>query len=396
MRGCRWYPLVSIAIFMLAFACGPQATPSPLATTKPISTPTQAGIREPTEKVQVTPKPVITPEPKITPAGEMPYYQGKTIEIFVGGPAGGGTDIVARFIASYLPKYIPGNPKIIVRDFAAAQGITGTNIFSETAKPNGFTLLVYPTGAISAQITREPIVKFDLRKFRHIGNVARAESILIMKKGLRNRLMDPRAEPLINASGGGGETAQALPLWGKEFLGWNVRWLLGFAGTPEMELSFRRGEIQMFGTSTAFVVRRMLDEGLAEPVVQIGSFEGGKLVRRPDFPEVPTMEELLGDKKPTGVPWQAYLAVVGPGLLDKPFAAPAGTPDTIMNILVDAFTKMAKDPEFDAMVKKSISEVYEIGIGKDTDAVTKQILETSPDSIDYINVLKLKNNIIAR
>ncbi len=31
-------------------------------------------------------------------------------------------------------------------------------------------------------------------------------------------------------------------IFGKEFLGWNVRWIPGFAGTNEIEMAFRIGE----------------------------------------------------------------------------------------------------------------------------------------------------------
>ena len=44
------------------------------------------------------------------------YYEGQTITIVVGYKPGGGYDQYARLLAKHLPKYIPGNPTIIVQN----------------------------------------------------------------------------------------------------------------------------------------------------------------------------------------------------------------------------------------------------------------------------------------
>lgn len=49
-------------------------------------------------------------------AAEQPYYEGKTIRIIVSSGAGGGTDTAARLVSRFIPKYIPGNPKIVVQN----------------------------------------------------------------------------------------------------------------------------------------------------------------------------------------------------------------------------------------------------------------------------------------
>ena len=48
------------------------------------------------------------------------YYQGKTVRFIVGYPAGSTHDLWARLVASYMTKYIPGNPNIIVQDMPGA------------------------------------------------------------------------------------------------------------------------------------------------------------------------------------------------------------------------------------------------------------------------------------
>ena len=48
------------------------------------------------------------------PAWASAFYEGKTFSFVVGLAPGGGYDIYARLLARYFPKYVPGNPKVIV------------------------------------------------------------------------------------------------------------------------------------------------------------------------------------------------------------------------------------------------------------------------------------------
>ena len=47
---------------------------------------------------------------------QTPYYQGKTIRIVTGYPAGDVNDLWPRLIAQYMTKYIPGNPSFIIQN----------------------------------------------------------------------------------------------------------------------------------------------------------------------------------------------------------------------------------------------------------------------------------------
>src|SRR5687768_9162807 len=52
-----------------------------------------------------------------------PFYQGKTITWIVGTKAGDAYDLYPRLVAEYLPKYIPGNPNIIIQNVAGAASL---------------------------------------------------------------------------------------------------------------------------------------------------------------------------------------------------------------------------------------------------------------------------------
>jgi len=48
------------------------------------------------------------------------FYKGRQITVLVGSSAGGGYDIYARLLSRHMPKYIPGNPGIVVTNMAGA------------------------------------------------------------------------------------------------------------------------------------------------------------------------------------------------------------------------------------------------------------------------------------
>src|ERR1041385_968909 len=55
------------------------------------------------------------------------FYKGKIVRLVVGVGVGSGYDINARLVARYLPKYIPGNPSVIVQNQPGAGSLSMTN-----------------------------------------------------------------------------------------------------------------------------------------------------------------------------------------------------------------------------------------------------------------------------
>ena len=84
-----------------------------------------------------------------------PFYQGKSIRIVVGFSAGSFYDVWARLIARYMPKYIPGNPDIVVQNMPGAGSVIAANYVYNVAKPDGLTLGAPATASISTRSSAE-------------------------------------------------------------------------------------------------------------------------------------------------------------------------------------------------------------------------------------------------
>src|SRR2546421_8731202 len=73
-------------------------------------------------------------------AAEPASLKGKTVTMIVGFAAGGGTDLSGRLIASFLGKYLPGEPNVVTQNVPGAEGMNAMNFFALQVKPDGLTL----------------------------------------------------------------------------------------------------------------------------------------------------------------------------------------------------------------------------------------------------------------
>jgi tripartite-type tricarboxylate transporter receptor subunit TctC len=78
---------------------------------------------------------------------QAPFYEGKTIRIVVGLPAGDAYDLYARMLAAHMGKYIPGNPNIIVQNMPGASTMITANHVYNIGKPDLALALLRSTAA---------------------------------------------------------------------------------------------------------------------------------------------------------------------------------------------------------------------------------------------------------
>jgi tripartite-type tricarboxylate transporter receptor subunit TctC len=317
-------------------------------------------------------------------AAEPASYEGKTIRIIVSSGAGGGTDTAARLVSRFIPKYIAGNPKIVVQNMPGGGGTVANNYFASEVKPDGLTIMQDSSSGIGNFVRGGPTIKYDPRKYKVIGGVARPGSLLMVRNDARPRFNNRGAKPLVVGDTDGIRTWVAMTVWGAEYLGWNLRWIYGYPGSRELQLAIRQGEIDVWATQNAKLVKDLQREG----VVQVMVTEEDH--RREDFPEVPTFLELLGPKKPTGLSWQAYQSWVGAPELDKFLVAPEGTPDHLVKILREAFAKVMKDPEVDKEGDKFFGDGWKPHAPEKIENVIREHVAIPKEAKDFITKMRQK------
>jgi len=110
---------------------------------------------------------------------QTPYFQGKTIRIVTGYPAGDVNDLWPRLIAQYMARYIPGSPNFVVQNMTGASSMIAANYVYSVAKPDALTLgWVAPTLYFDQLVGRKE-VQYDWGKYSFIGSPAESEHHLL-------------------------------------------------------------------------------------------------------------------------------------------------------------------------------------------------------------------------
>ena len=184
-------------------------------------------------------------------AQTQPFYQGKTIRIMVGFTPGGFYDRWARLLARYMPKYIPGNPEMIVQNMPGASSVIAANHVYNVGKPDGLTVGMPINSLYLDQLVGRKEAQFDVRKFEWIGTQEKSGSMLYIRADSPYKTIDDvvksKEAPKCGATGTA-STGYILPKVLEETLGAKFNIVLGYPGGSEIDLAVQKGEMVCRGS----------------------------------------------------------------------------------------------------------------------------------------------------
>jgi tripartite-type tricarboxylate transporter receptor subunit TctC len=109
-------------------------------------------------------------------------YPAKPVRMIVAFPPGGGTDIVARMLATRLSSVF--GQQVVVDNRPGADGILGTELAAK-APPDGLTWLLGTAGNLAINQTLYPKVSFDIaRDFAAVTQVVSVDMMLTVHPSL--------------------------------------------------------------------------------------------------------------------------------------------------------------------------------------------------------------------
>jgi len=322
-------------------------------------------------------------------------FKGKTVTMIIGFAAGGGTDLSGRLIASFLGKYLPGEPNVIAQNVPGAEGINAMNFFAQQIKPDGLTLAMGSGSVADPMNFRKPQAQFDPTKFAFVGGAGRGGSMLIISKEAEKRLGDKSAPPVIMGSPGGApRSGVQIAAWGIEFLGWNAKWVVGYRGTSDLMVALERGEIDMTATSNMQQIEKLLTTGKFKVLVQSGALKQEQVKPRSEFPDVALLPALLAGKIADPVAARSFEYWTTLHSEDKWLALPSGTPAEIVQLYRDAYARMVTDAEFNARAKM-LADDFTPSPWQDLEAWMKKLGGTPTEAIDFLAVMLRRQGVKA-
>jgi tripartite-type tricarboxylate transporter receptor subunit TctC len=301
------------------------------------------------------------------------FFEGKTITLFAGSSAGGGTDIAARLIARHLERHIPGKPTVLVVNKPGAGGMIAANELYNRSKPDGLWMSTMNTGALFGIATGNDALKFDLQKFIFVGQALDEAQTVYMRSATPYTSFDAirkankeGKQPKMGAQSLD-HTSNVVVKIVEEILGLDFQVIPGYPGTPEILLDIERGALdgRSQGTGSLLGTRK---EWIEKRFIRLLATSKNK--RDPRIPEVPTIAELAPAGKKN-----LLSALYAAENIGRSIVLPPGVPPERVKALRDAFAEMTQDPQF---LKEGEKVGLEIGLTRGED-VNREVESTVRD-----------------
>lgn len=319
-------------------------------------------------------------------------FQGKTVRMTISASPGGTTDRNARRIGTLIVEYLPGNPQIVFRNDPAVRGIRANNYFYASIKPDGLTVLSGSRTQVSPYKLRHPRVQYDPSKYRFVGGTVRLGTVILANGNALPRLMAADAKPLSFGCVDGERTGSLAAVWAAEYLGWNIRFMVGYSGTRAMSRAFRRGEIDLFHNQAIVNLMPLIKQGFV-PVVQVGDRDAnGRMVARPGFREVPVLGDLIRDKLDAKAT-KAYQTWLNDQAIEKWVALPPGTPAAYVAAWRAAYGKVMTDPGFVALAKREFGGDFGWLNGHQMNGIVRSLVATTDADLAFFTALRAKHGL---
>jgi tripartite-type tricarboxylate transporter receptor subunit TctC len=295
------------------------------------------------------------------------FYRGKMLRMLIGYGPGGGYDIYGRLVAEFLPRHLPGNPRVIAQNLPGAGSFVAAKYIYEVSPRDGTVL-----GSLAQTLALDSMTnissKLDISKMPYIGRVVTNidAGVALASSGIKS-FEDIRTKQYTVGASGGGSTTVLFPTALNSYAGAKFKLVRGYAGTTDILLAMERGEVDVIG---AYGLPGILvsHPGWVDHGEAILLFQAA-LKRHRLLPHVPTLPELaLSDEGREVLRAAASTGEIGRSILTTP-----GVPPERLRALRTAFRALLEDPDFLAACEKR-KLMVDGASGEDIDEVVRETL----------------------
>jgi tripartite-type tricarboxylate transporter receptor subunit TctC len=318
------------------------------------------------------------------PAQAEDFYKNKTINFVVSADSGNSYDTFARMIARYLPRFIPGEPTIIVQNMAGAGGLRATNWLYNVAPKDGLTF-----GMINNTLAFDPLygnkqAQFDANKFNWLGTPSQETALLIVWHEVPvMKLEDAKTRELILSASGAGSTPAFFARVLSSLFDLKVKIIPGYKSQTESFLAMERGEndgnASPFWSALASEFPHWVRDKKIRPLVYYGA------IRNPDIP-APYALDLLKDPEK-----RAIMEIAQAGLaMGRPMTMPPGVAPEKVAILRNALAAVFKDPAYLAECKQASLNCAAPSTGEQMVEFVRSIYASPKPAVEKITAIYMQ------
>lgn len=277
-------------------------------------------------------------------------YPKKPIEVIVGFGAGGETDSLARLVFQYAEKYM-GQKFVVINK----PGASGEIAWTEVAKkaPDGYTIaFINPPTFVSHPVQRES-AKYKISGYKIIANMVMDPACIVVKAespiNSVNDLYEELKNKKVSIGYSGPGTSEALALRQIDEIKGAQLGKIPYDGSASSIVALLGGHIDAAILNVSGAINYTNDGSLK--VIGVTSHE-----RIKEYPNVETLKE-------QGI--EVY------NVAYRGIAAPAGTPEEIVNKIEDSIKAALKDPEFIKRAEEMKVPVHYLDSKKFTEVINE-------------------------
>ncbi|HWG04001.1 MAG TPA: tripartite tricarboxylate transporter substrate-binding protein [Beijerinckiaceae bacterium] len=296
------------------------------------------------------------------------FYANKQIRLIVGFPPGGGYDISARLVTSFMSRFIPGNPTIVVQNMPGAGSIVALQYLLTQAPRDGTILGTISQYAPFDQIANDLTGQYDTRNLNWIGNPEEVNAVMPVRaaSGI-NSIEDAKKKEVIMGAGGVQDASVFNLRVLNNIVGTKFKIIAGYNGTAEQRLAMERGEIDGRGSDSWTNLKATAGDMLAAKKINIILQFGYE--REKDLPDVPLLIDLARNQAER----QVFEMMSSNARIGQPIVSTPDVPADRLEALRTAFEAVMKDPRFLAAAKQQKLDVNPVPGKLVAEAVEKTV-----------------------
>ncbi len=307
------------------------------------------------------------------------FYASHHITIVIGSSGGGSYDVTARLTARFLPKYIPGNPTIVLQNMPGASHVRAQEYLANLAPKDGSALAFVQPSVVMNAITN-PAAKYNPADMTWIGRLQAVHNVgfALTASGVTS-VAAALQKPLVIGAAGSTGPAAMVPWALNRMIGAKFKIVRGYADDTAEFVALERAEIMGMGSANFASVARhtgWLEGGVVKLLYTIST------ARKPAAPDTPSIVELVQTQRD-----KAVMSLIGsiPDI-GITIEAPAKIPADRAAALRAAAWQMFHDPEFIAGMRTLELDVDPLR-GEDVAAIVGAAMRTPRDAVEALKEL---------
>lgn len=312
-----------------------------------------------------------------TPATAGDVAGAKTqMRLLVGSSPGGGYDTYARLISAHLPRYLPGNPRIVVQNMPGAGSLVVSNHLVNIAPRDGSVFAAVHSLAATHPLFHPERARYDARNMVWIGSAVRETTFGLARVSSNIQTLKDLFKQEVIVAGSTGSTT-TFPTFLNSVIGTRFNVVKGYNATSAALLALERGEVDgvigVTGPGMRGLGQRLVEQGRVRVFVQFG------MSRHPDHPKT----DWVFDHAERAEQRVAMNLMFGTQEFGRPFVAPPGVGEAATVTLRNAFANVLKDEQLlEEARKRRVDIAYTSP--QEIETIIASMYEAPPDAIALV------------